>query len=253
MNLSKSMKLIVKSILIMKILLAVPQILFAGPPFLTDDPDPVEFKHWEFYISSQNTFNHAPISSTGTLPHFEINYGLVPNVQVHIIMPLNYNYSTSHFNAYGYADTELGIKYRFIKETNNCPGIGTFPILQIPTINNSALSSGRTQLFIPVWFQKSWNKLTSYGGGGYSINPGIDNRNWFFAGWQAQYEFSKTISLGTEVYYHTADSKDSSASMGFNLGGFLNFSEKFHFIFSAGHSITNDNHTTAYAGFLWTI
>ena len=34
---------------------------------------------------------------------------------------------------------------------------------------------------------------------------------------------------------------------------FLNFSEKFHFLFSVGHSITNENYTTAYAGFLWTI
>ncbi len=23
----------------------------AGPPFLTDDPEPVEYKHWEFYIA----------------------------------------------------------------------------------------------------------------------------------------------------------------------------------------------------------
>ncbi len=25
---------------------------FAGPPFLTDDPEPVPFKHWEFYLFS---------------------------------------------------------------------------------------------------------------------------------------------------------------------------------------------------------
>jgi len=237
----------------MVILIIVPQVILAGPPFLTDDPDPVQFKHWEYYISSQSTFDHSAKNSTGTLPHFEVNYGLVDNVQIHMILPLNYSYSASHFNAYGYANTEFGIKYRFLKENEYRPEIGTFPILLIPTVNNSELSSGKTQLFIPVWIQKSWDKLTSYGGGGYWINPGTGNKNYIFAGWQAQYEFSKTISLGTEIYYHTPDANDSSSAVGFNLGGFLNFSEKFHFLFSVGYSLTNENYTTAYVGFLWTI
>ena len=30
------------------------QLSYAGPPFFTDDPQPVDFKHWEFYISSVN-------------------------------------------------------------------------------------------------------------------------------------------------------------------------------------------------------
>lgn len=226
------------------------QVLLAGPPFLTDDPDPVHFKHWEYYISSQNTFYQSSKISTGTLPHFEVNYGVVPNIQLHIIIPFNY---ISHFTSYGYANTELGIKYRFVKESETRPEIGTFPILQVPTINNSNLSSGKTQLFLPVWFQKSWGKLTSYGGGGCWINPGSGNKNWIFVGWQAQYEFSKSLSLGGEAYYHTADATDSKPSTGANLGGFYNFSEKFHFIFSLGHSIANDNYTSAYAGFLWTI
>jgi len=247
------MKTIVKSSLIIIILLTIPQFLYAGPPFLTDDPDPVQFKHWEYYISSQNTFDHSTHISNGTLPHFEVNYGLVPNIQVHLIMPINYNYTSSHFSDYGYSDTELGIKYRFVKETNNCPEIGTFPLLEMPTVNNSAMTTGRTQLFLPVWVQKSWDKLTSYGGCGYWINPGTGNKNWLFAGLQAQYDFTKFLSLGSEVYYHSADTKATKQTSGFNVGGFLNFSEKFHFIFSAGHSITNGNYTTAYAGLLWTI
>ena len=26
----------------------------AGPPFVTDDPEPVDYQHWEFYIASQH-------------------------------------------------------------------------------------------------------------------------------------------------------------------------------------------------------
>ena len=48
---------------------------FAGPPFITDDPVPVPFKHWEFYISSIDNFQNHEWS--GTSPHFEVNYGLI--------------------------------------------------------------------------------------------------------------------------------------------------------------------------------
>ncbi len=229
------------------------RIVSAGPPFFTDDPDPVAFKHWEYYISSQSVFSSTSKEATGTLPHFEVNYGIVSGVQLHMVLPFNYAYSSSHFTAYGYANTEFGVKYRFVKETEKVPEIGIFPIMEIPTISNNDLYNGMLQVFLPLWFQKSWNKISSYCGGGYWINPGNGNKNWLFAGWQAQYEFSKKLSLGSEIYYHTAPANNSSSSVGFNFGGFLNFSEKFHFIFSAGHSIIHENLTTAYAGLLWTI
>ncbi len=192
--------------IILSCLLLICKFASAGPPFLTDDPDPVPFRHWEYYLSSQNTFSQSSGISTGTLPHVEINYGIVPNMQVHLLMPLNYTYSDSRFNAWGYANTEMGIKYRFVKETDKIPEIGMFPLIEIPTIKNRQLSSGRTQVYIPVWIQKSWNKLTSYGGAGYWFNPGNGNKNWLFAGWQAQYYFSKFLTLGTEIYYNTAAS-----------------------------------------------
>lgn len=40
---------------------------------------------------------------------------------------------------------------------------------------------------------------------------------------------------------------------GFNMGKFVTFSEKLHFIWSDGHSIKGDNTTTNQAGFLGTI
>ena len=135
----------------------------------------------------------------------------------------------------------------------NFSEIGIFPIVEIPTINNSEFSNGSFQVYLPIWIQKSWGKFTTYGGGGYWINSGADNKNWFYVGWQAQYDFSKFISLGTEIYYHSEDSKDSHSAAGITLGGSLNFTEKFHFIFSVGHTLLNDNYTTSYIGILWTI
>ena len=223
----------------------------AGPPFVTDDPEPVEYRHWEYYISTINTFRTT--NCTGILPNVEVNYGLIPNVQMHLILPLNYDYSTSQGFRIGYANTELGFKYRFVQETKDIPQIGTFPMLEIPTINNSEFSSGHIQLFIPVWAQKSWGKLTTYGGAGYWINPGITNYNWLFTGFEMQYDFSPVLTLGGEIYYHTKDTTVSKSSLGFNAGGSFNTGKKFHIIFSAGHSLINESFLTTYLGLLWTI
>jgi hypothetical protein len=221
----------------------------AGPPFATDDPEPVEFKHWEFYIASIHLYHDGTYA--GTIPHFEVNFGAVKNLQIHLIVPFNYSYAD--IMKYGYANTEFGIKYRFVQESDNIPQIGTFPIIEIPTIKNQEFSNGNVQVYLPIWLQKSWGKLTSYGGGGYWINPGTDNKNWIFTGWEAQYDFSEKVTLGGELYYQTADATDSKSSMAFNIGGIVNFSSKFHFLFSMGQSIINNNFYTAYFGVQWTI
>jgi len=227
------------------------QQVIAGPPFSTDDPQPVELHHWEYYISSINTFKSDV--SNGTSPHIEVNYGLVRNVQVHLILPLNYSYTQIRGFKLGYAYTELGLKYRFVEESESLPQVGTFPILEIPTVRNTEFGNGKVQLFIPLWVQKSWGKLTTYGGGGYWINPGMNNQNWLFTGWEVQYDFSKVITIGSELYYHTPDVVGSHPVLAFNIGGSLNASERFHVIFSVGHSLINESFTTTYLGLLWTI
>lgn len=224
---------------------------YAGPPFDTDDPEPVDFKHWEYYISSINNIQHN--IWTGTSPHFEVNYGLIPNVQVHLLLPMNYEYSQTAGTNFGYAYTEFGMKYRFIQETKNRPQVGVFPIVEIPTIKNNAFSNGKAQIYLPVWVQKSWGKLTTYGGAGYWFNPGTGNKNWFFSGWELQYDFTRGFTFGGELYYHTASTTDGKSAAGFNLGGFVNFTEQFHLLFSLGHSLTNDNYTSFYVGLLLTI
>ncbi len=225
--------------------------VFAGPPYNTDDPEPTPYKHWEYYISTINNAQGGVYS--GTLPHLEFNYGVIPNMQIHLLLPLNYSYGNHLPFHYGYGDTELGFKYRFVKESDKIPEIGTFPIFLVPTAKNSEFASEKTQVFIPVWLQKSWGKLTSFGGGGYWINPGTGNKNWVFTGLTLQYDFTDKLSLGEELYYQSADTEYGKSSFAFNVGGMVNFSEKFHFIFSLGHSIINRNFFTSYMGLWWTI
>lgn len=224
---------------------------YAGPPFETDDPQTVDYRHWEYYISSINTIQHG--TWTGTSPHFEVNYGLVPNVQIHMLLPMNYTYTKDRGFNFGYSYTELGVKYRFMQESKNMPQIGVFPIIEMPTVHNNEFSNGKAQVYLPVWAQKSWGKLTTYGGVGYWVNPGINNKNWTFSGWEVQYDFLPVFTFGGELYHHSANIVDGKAVTAFNLGGFINFTEKFHLICSIGHSITNDGFISSYVGLLWTI
>src|SRR5262249_36577758 len=54
----------------------------AGPPFITDDPEPTDYRHWELYIFSQGT--HATGGPSGVVPpSCDCNYGGLPNVQLH--------------------------------------------------------------------------------------------------------------------------------------------------------------------------
>lgn len=222
----------------------------AGPPFNTDDPEPVEYKHWEFYISSISSLESKNL--TGTLPHFEINYGLVPDVQIHIIAPLNYSFLSSGAFKYGYSTTELGIKYRFIHETENMPQVGTFPIIEVPTIKSSNFD-GYMKIYIPLWLQKSYGDFSTYGGGGYWINRNSESKNQLFIGWQAQYSFSELMSLGGEVFYLSPEVAGTKSTIAINLGGFLNFSEKIHLLFSIGKGLDSKNSYIGYFGLLYTI
>jgi hypothetical protein len=225
--------------------------LNAGPPFNTDDPQPVSFRHWEYYISSVNLIH--PAEWSGTSPHFEVNYGLIKNMQVHLLLPFNYSFVRQRGTKFGYADSELGIKYCFIQETDKRPQIGTFPIFEIPTVRNDEFSNGRTRIFIPIWAQKSWDRFTTYGGAGYWFNPGTDNRNYIFSGWELQYDFSKVVTLGGEIEFQSASTADSRSVVAFNIGGYINMSRTMHFIFSFGHSLINENFFSSYLGFLCTI
>jgi hypothetical protein len=224
---------------------------FAGPPFKTDDPQPVDYLHWEFYVASEQQFERH--ETNATCPHFELNYGVAPDVQLHLVAPLGYVHTVEGTH-YGYSDTELGVKYRFVEETETVPQVGVFPLIDLPTGNQGEqLGSGKVQAYVPAWVQKSWGKLTTYAGGGFWYNPGVGQKNWSFAGWEVQYDFSEVVTLGGELYYQTANTQESQSSGGFDFGGFINLNENDHILFSLGRSVSGAATITGYIGFQLTI
>lgn len=224
---------------------------WAGPPFVTDDPEPVELHHWEVYLASQ--YANGLGGSAGTLPHIEINNGVAPNLQLHVILPVGFSSGGGGPFNYGYADTELGMKYRFLQETKSRPMVGIFPLVELPTGNASrGLGGGNTPVFLPIWIQKSWGKWTSYGGGGRWFNPGAGNRDYWLTGWLIQRELNEHLTLGGELFYTSPSVENGREQFNFNVGGQYNFDEGHHLLFSAGRSISGDTEFMSYVAYQWT-
>jgi hypothetical protein len=108
----------------------VPAEAKAGPPYVTDDPEPVAHLHWELYLATHHELTSD--GATGTAPHVEINFGAAPNLQLHLIAPLAYSRPSGGPATYGPGDVELGAKLRLIQESKRIPMVGTFPLLELP-------------------------------------------------------------------------------------------------------------------------
>jgi Putative MetA-pathway of phenol degradation len=226
------------------------QAVMAGPPFMTDDPEPVELKHSEFYIFS--TYDKTKDGKEATIPAFEYNYGPLPDTQLHIVVPFVRSGPNDASSEYGLGDIEVGVKYRFLQETETSPQVGIFPMAELPTGDDKkGLGNGKTWWRLPVWVQKSWGDWKTYGGGGYVINNAAGQKSYPFAGWLLQNDINEKLTLGGEVFGRSKDTDDGKSTTLLNFGGLYKFTPDFNLLFSAGHSVSGENHTIAYLGLWW--
>lgn len=224
----------------------------AGPPYVTDDPEPVPYHHWELYLATQHVLTHD--GASGTAPHVEVNYGAVANLQLHLIAPLAYSRPRGGPAKFGPGDIEVGAKYRFVQEGERVPMVGTFPQLELPAGSESRdLGTGHVHGLIPLWLQKSFGPWTTYGGGGFGLNPGRGNRDFWYAGWQFQRRLSELATLGTEVFYTTPDRVGGRRNLRFNVGFVLDLAEHHHLLFSAGRSIKGGSMFQSYFAYQATL
>lgn len=225
---------------------------YAGPPYVTDDPEPVAYRHWEFYLATQPAITRTLAS--GTAPHIEVNYGALPDLQLHIIAPLAFAMAKGGPTYYGVGDIELGAKVRFIDEGTWWPMVGTFPMFELPVGSaEKGLGSGHLHVLVPLWLQKSFGPWTTYGGAGYWRNPGEGNRDFWYFGWLVQRRLSTLAALGAEVYDTTPDQINGPSNLRFNIGLVLDLSQYHHLLFSSGRGIVGDSLFQGYAAYQLTL
>jgi hypothetical protein len=222
--------------------------LFAGPPFKTDDPQPVDLGQFELYGFWMG--QQAPGGRSGIGPAVEFNEGILPETQFHLIVPYAYNRPQDGPSQRGNGDLEIGVKIRFLAETDSRPQIGIFPIVDLPTGRvDKGLGSGHTQVYLPIWIQKGWGSWTTYGGFGWWRNPGEGNRNYTFTGWLLQRDLGEKLTLGAELFHATSMTILGQAATGFDAGGQFNLSRRHHILFSAGRNVRGDGQSYFYLGY----
>ncbi len=247
------------------LMLSVSKIWAQGPPFQTDDPVPVDLHHYEFYVFGNTDGTPAETDSTG--PAFEFNWGAIPRVQLHAVLPwgsINPSNNPVYLpggtgpSAFGLIDTELGAKIAWIKESKYIPQIGTFTMFEIPTGSfDKGLSVGTVWYKLPLWFQKNIGHWLVDGGAGETIVPQTDYRNFPYGGFLLKYGFSERLELGGEVFAHGREgfaAPQTEASTMIDMGGYYHF--KHHpgeqFLFCYGHSVAGQTENYAYVGMYWT-
>jgi hypothetical protein len=227
-------------------MLTVPA--FAGPPYVTDDPEPTPYRGYEIYLASD--YARSPDGVDVTVPHLEFNYGLMPNVQVTTTIPLagsQFPHGAMHL---GYGDTEFEIKARLIQETDHFPQISIAPTVVLPSGNaRNNLGGGYEKAFYPIWAEKALGKYTLFGGGGRWHNPGADNQDYTFTGVAVIRDMGHGLTVGTELFGQSADTVGGSGSVGFNFGANRQIDEHHEILVSLGRSLRGPNTFSAYAAY----
>lgn len=251
-----------RSFLFLLILLGVAATLWAqaGPPFQTDDPTPVDLGHYEAYVFGSAGGTPAEIDAVG--PGFEFNWGALPRVQLHAILPLGSIFPLNNpvfapagtgSSAFGLTDMELGIKYAFIKQTKHRPQIGSFTMFEIPTGSFSrGLGVGRVWYKLPIWVEKEFGPWSLVGGLGYVVNPQSQYRDFLYGGFLGKREINKKLELAAEVFSHAREgfaTPQTEASTLVDAGGYYHFaSPGLQFLFAYGHSVAGQTENYAYLG-----
>jgi hypothetical protein len=228
----------------------MPILAYAGPPYLTDDPNPTDYQHFELYGASILTKSH--LATSVNVPSFELDYGLLPNLEIDATINGVANLPPTGARSYGFGDTQISSTYRFIQETAYCPQVAFIPAIFLPTGSaDRSLGNGRSMYIAPLWAEKSWGSWTLDTGGGYTFNGAPNMNNYFFGGVLLQDKINTALTLGSEIFEQGAPSNAETSSTILNFGATYMIFTDFSLLFSAGHSIIGENYLFSYLGLSW--
>jgi hypothetical protein len=221
----------------------------AGPPFLTDDPEPVARHHAEINLAWQQTRSDADRSGTVGA---DMNFGCAEQTQCHVAIPAGYSTSAGLGMQMGTGDAELGVKYQFLNQPDRGLTAAVYPTVFLPTGSAArGLGNGRVQLLMPLWLQKSSDPWTWVGGVSYLVNPALGARNSWYFGLLAQRAVSDHLTIGAELFHRTALTQNGPPTSGFNLGAIVKMSAKRNLLASIGRGVQGlgANRLSLYLGY----
>lgn len=208
--------------------LATPAL--AGPPYLTDDPAPTDLAHWEIYAFTDGEGHRSAFDGDVGL---DLNYGAVKDVQLTATVPLSFEHDSDNGWGSGAGDLELAVKYRFLNDGSTGISAAVFPRVILPA--STLEHGGKTRLLLPLWLEKDFPGGTSlFGGGGYQLNPGAGNRDFWQAGIAVTQDLGRTVSVGAELTRQGEDSIGGSAETNAGAGAIVKLGGPYALLVSGG-------------------
>ena len=198
---------------------------FAGPPYITDDPDPTELHHWEVYAFSDGVFDYGDVGGGVGL---DLNYGVVDNVQLTATLPLDVDSAASPHVARG--ELEVGVKWPFFQDEKRGLAVAVFPRIILPT----SREGGRTSLLLPAWGSWSDEDWSVFGGGGYQIRSGAGTRDNFIEALAVTRKLSERLTIGGEIAHEGKEEVGGEGATTLGLGAVIGLGGPVSLLLSGG-------------------
>jgi hypothetical protein len=224
------------------LLLGIITRAMAGPPYLSDDPEPTDYKHFEIYTFSNGT---AARDGTNGEAGVDFNYGGAPNLQLTGTLPVAYNFGISSPALGGLGNIELAAKYRFLTQESFGLDVAIFPRVFLPSVSRN-VGEQHASFLLPVWLEKDWGQWSAFGGGGCEISRGGDSQDFCLMGMVITRQIIPDLQLGLEVFHQTPDTRGGEATTSVGVGARYDLNEHFHLLGYLGRGIQNVDETDRY-------
>lgn len=207
----------------------------AGPPYISDDPEPTDYQHYEIYSYTDGTKVRSGVAGEAGI---DFNYGAAPDLQLTAVVPLGYESSANAPTTTSLGNVQFAVKYSFMHQDGFGFDVSVFPRVFLPSGTPYA-GTRHASLFLPVWIEKDWGKWSTFGGGGCEMNRDGESRNFCQVGWVLARQILPDSQLGAELVHQTPGTKDGSPTTGVGAGVIYDVNETYHLMGYVGPGIQN--------------
>lgn len=215
----------------------------AGPPYVSDDPEPTDYKHFEIYTFNNGTATRGDIGGeTG----IDFNYGAAPDLQLTATLPAAFDRPAASRTNFDLGNIELAAKYRFLHQDTFGLDVSFFPRVFLPSPSKT-VGDDTASLLLPIWVQKDWSGGWSAFGGGGCVISGRSSQNFCEAGGVVTYQLLPKLQLGVELFHQTADGNGTPATSSVGMGVRYDINDNFHLLGYLRRGIENVDTTDRYS------
>lgn len=232
------------------LVILVPAVAWAGPPYVSDDPEPTDYRHFEIYAFGSGTLTQNGTAGQGGI---DFNYGAAPDLQLTAVLPAGLTQATDTTAQFGLGNIQLAAKMRFLHQAGFGLDVSFFPRLFLPS-GSAAGGDLHPSVLLPLWLQKDWGKWSVFGGGG-CVLSGDSSENHCLAGSVLTRQVLPALQLGLEVSYQSAQANGTPSSTALGVGARYDLSDTYHLLAYVNRGVRNANETDQfswYAALLFT-